>query len=697
MHRISILLFGLLGLYLGLIFYSNRTIFTSRFDADYWKDKYEHSQWKLPLSERTIGDDGLYMYEGYRIIRGDDPTTLNAEVPPLAKYLIGASILVLGNGYIYGFIITTLALVVVFTLTYILTGTILTSTLATILVALDPLIAKQFSLTMLDSLQLLFLLVCLLCITAALKIKHAGTQALLVAASGLSLGFFAEVKFPLFTPVVALIIVVALLQTKNWLRLTLVFLTSTIISYLIPYIPYFLMGHSFREWLGVQKWIIMFFLQSGLKPTYGSMATTLLFDRNQDLFTRTFELVPEWSPAWPVITILGIIGLIKIRRLGNKKLLFFPVVSTLICLLLFNSLIPFWTRYLVNVLPFLYIGATILLMNMHPGIGRVLFTLLISVNMIAVTPIIFPTPRETATQFFSDWEHGFFQDMYERTTEGNKIAINRGEFHRSGRTIWHDAQIESAEIQIDPYKWRTFVSPQYIPVTITYKTRNLGTFIEHSTIPFIREHGQWRAQWSWAHLIADLESTSVAETTVIPAKRGGLYAKNGTPLAIDQESLLIWLDPDLIVQETERQLFDTLEILFEKKIKAVHFHERYVRLADIHKPIPMGVVMTPLTPETQTKLKQFPAIRTTTAWGRFTTLHDTYIIGAVSNTLYVECCSLLYTTTSYDGADGVEKEYNDTLKGENGGSLVLKDASGNIKRIIIITSKRDGENVRLPY
>ena len=47
--------------YLGLVIYSNRALLFSRFDQVYWKDKYEQSQWKLPLSQRTIGDDGLYL------------------------------------------------------------------------------------------------------------------------------------------------------------------------------------------------------------------------------------------------------------------------------------------------------------------------------------------------------------------------------------------------------------------------------------------------------------------------------------------------------------------------------------------------------------------------------------------------------------------------------------------------------------
>src|SRR3990167_8189705 len=136
--------------HLALVLFTNRAVFFSKFDEVYWKDKYEHSQWKLPLSVRTLGDDGLYLYEGFRLIHGGDPTLLNAEVPPLGKYLIGLSILLFGNGHWYGFIVNASVIFLVYLLTK--------NMFVTALVATDPLITSQFPLTMLDSLQLMFLL-----------------------------------------------------------------------------------------------------------------------------------------------------------------------------------------------------------------------------------------------------------------------------------------------------------------------------------------------------------------------------------------------------------------------------------------------------------------------------------------------------------------------------------------------------------
>ncbi len=56
---------------------------------------------------------------------------------------------------------------------------------------------------------------------------------------------------------------------------------------------------------------------------------------------------------------------------------------------------------------------------------------------------------------------------------------------------------------------------------------------------------------------------------------------------------------------------------------------------------------------------------------------------------------MLYTTTAYDGIEGIEKERNDELKGYNGGTLVLEDKNGTLVRTILDVEKRDGKNVQL--
>ena len=67
------------------IVYLKQSDLSKEYDVSYWKDRFEHSQWQLPLSKRIIGDDGLYAYAGYKLISGSDPAVISPEVPPVGN------------------------------------------------------------------------------------------------------------------------------------------------------------------------------------------------------------------------------------------------------------------------------------------------------------------------------------------------------------------------------------------------------------------------------------------------------------------------------------------------------------------------------------------------------------------------------------------------------------------------------------
>src|SRR3990167_9217635 len=233
--KISILLIAFIVVHLLLIVYSNRGKFTEKFDPVYWKDKYEHSQWTLPQSKRVLGDEGLYLYVGYLLTNGANPTLLNAEAPPLAKYLLGLTIRIFNNPYIFGFVSSSLALLAFFIFCRILTGNLMISAMAASLFAADPLFSDQFSQAMLDSSYLLFLFL-LLSVFVAVARTSKKTEALIYATvGGLLLGLLSEIKFPLLSPVLALLFLFILFRKRNF-KAILLFLIFSFAGYLIPYL-----------------------------------------------------------------------------------------------------------------------------------------------------------------------------------------------------------------------------------------------------------------------------------------------------------------------------------------------------------------------------------------------------------------------------------------------------------------------------
>src|ERR1035437_8043544 len=89
--------FVIIVLQFSQIIYINRSLFTQKYDSSYWKDRYEHSQYVLPVSQRIIGDDGLYSYAGYRLINGESIENTATFKPPVGIYLLGFSIFAFHN------------------------------------------------------------------------------------------------------------------------------------------------------------------------------------------------------------------------------------------------------------------------------------------------------------------------------------------------------------------------------------------------------------------------------------------------------------------------------------------------------------------------------------------------------------------------------------------------------------------------
>ena len=689
MRRLPAFLFMFLVLYLGFVTYWNRALLFSRFDEHYWKDKYEQSQWKLPLSQRTIGDDGLYMYEGYRLIRGGDPITLNAEVPPLGKYLIGISILLFGNAHVFGFLTT----VTLIALTYVLSKIVFRQTLpalvAAVLVATDPLIINQVTLTMMDALQALFLML-FLTILFQIPSQTNARRTIISACCGFVLGLFSETKLPLLTPVLVVAGSVYLWRQTKRLRDIPVFLLCAGAGYLLPYAGYFLHGYTFIDWLKLQKWIVSFYSHGNISPTWGSSITTLIAGYYQNLFSRGWERAAEWSPAWAVLLFSSLVAIGTWIRSRSKDPKWGILFFTLCSVLGIYTIIPFWTRYLVTILPLLYIAASVTIMRLPKRTQLTLLCTLLLINVASTIPRLITTPKATAAQVIYNMEHMFFTDLYEDTTHSYRAQVDRETFRRFGLTTMAQGEIEHIEIAPEGPLPSGFTSPQTLNLNVTYFTRQLGSFTGNVSVPFVREDGRWRIPWQWSYMIPEFTETRSLETTLVPARRGAILASDKKPLAADSPGYAVWITPEKIDKSKEEALLSLLETVLDGRQPKVAIHQRIVGNTLSDRPVPIGVIPHPKTDPNVVALASFSGVTLTDAFFRETHPNNVVEIGQLTNTAYSECCTYYYSTTNYDGISGVEKTKNATLKGINGGRLVLKDAQGKIIRTFIEQTKRDG-------
>jgi len=374
-NKIFIILVFIFLINLFFRIYSYRNEYMSRFNSVYWEKRYELSQWSPKeacrnldphvnpktcqwddawynanknadesiLKKTSLGDDGLYTYVGWKYIHGNDPTLLNAEIPPLGKYLIGLSIIVFSNQNVFALLSGIFVLIAYYFLNKIIFKDKLLAFIPLFIFSFDPLFYTQIRAPFLDLLHLGFLL-----LTLIFFLK----KRFLIAA--IFLGCMISTKATASTFIIVVFTMLAYLLYVRDLRQVKNFLLSLPISlgvFLLTYAVYFFKGHSLIEFFGVQKWILNFYA-GGAKGDPTSAFQILLIG-NWPTWWGEIQRVQEWSILWSISLIACLYYFYKmvLRYKKHDTIIF---AFWIIIYLLFLAFIPVWPRYLLLILPFMY-------------------------------------------------------------------------------------------------------------------------------------------------------------------------------------------------------------------------------------------------------------------------------------------------------------------------------------------------------
>lgn len=341
--KITILLFVLFIIQFLFHIFQYKDNYFQKFDPTYWRDRYLKSQWVVPNSKNSIGDDGLYAHAGWEYIQGSDPSLLNAEIPPLGKYLIGLSEVIFQNQNIFALLSGIVVLICFYLLNKIIFKDKFISLIPVFLLSADPLFYSQLKAPYLDNLYLGFLI---------LTFYFILREKFLSATVFLGLMISVKATLPTFFLVtITVIIYLFYKKDKNLIPKFIYCLPVSILILLLTYARYFLLGHNFRDFLALQKWILNFY-QTGAQGSSNAVWQILLTG-NWSTWWGTTEKVGEWSILWPIALVASLFYAYRVfpRRRQFKSTLF---AFWLAVYLIFLSIIPVWPRYLLLILPFLY-------------------------------------------------------------------------------------------------------------------------------------------------------------------------------------------------------------------------------------------------------------------------------------------------------------------------------------------------------
>lgn len=670
------------------IIYFQRYNFAAKYDTEYWKDRYEHSQYELPLSKRTIGDDGLHAYAGYKLINGANPFSINIDKPPAGKYFLGLSIFIFQNPlYIVLFFGFCTLIVFYFIAKHFFKNNNL-ALFATTFLFLDPLFFSQFWITTLDLIQLSFLLLNILLLINVEKLRR--WSILVATVSGLSLGIFAEVKPPIIFPVIFILETIFVFY-KGFKKEYLFFLLGLMFGIVLPYLRFIYLGNDIIDILKVHKFMASIYLQSQLKTHIEAIWMTLLTGKFPNIVTGSLINVSEWWILWPVITLFGIT--MAIYSLFSKSITVLSkgfAVFLLIVLILF-TVIPSYPRYLVIIFPFLYLFG-IKFMQIFLGRDKLIAMCLVLLTYGIVNSFLFllPKPESSLNGFYYNLSHLYFHDIYQENIVRNALGLTRSQFRHIANKAFDDARIRVIEIKELNKNIPIFATKGNVKIGITYKTQDLGSFYEEKVIELVQKEGIWKIKWDWNLVFNGFSPDFIVQTEMVLGKRGSIISASGEILAQDYSSYLVSVNPEKIDLKKENEMLKFISLIGD--VKAPHLQNAYLENSMPGTYVPLVTLFYPLDSKIRIKLLSFPGVKITPYPSRIYNGIDSL---TVSNTLYKECCTRIYSK-NYHGIAGLEGEYDSLLSGNDGGSILIKDRKGNIIKTILKRQSKIGQDVVVP-
>lgn len=331
-----------------------KEIYFQKYDSAYWQKRYEESGWaKGWEAEEGLGDAELYAYAGWRQIQGDDPTKINAEMPPLGKYFLGLSILLFKNQYFASLIFGALFLLLTFLISRKILLDLSWSLIPVFLLSLDGLFREDLATSMLD---LPFAVFVTLAFYLLLKGRenprwYPALAGSLAAVSGTKMYLAGFGLTGAITLYLAFLFLFFRYRDLFWF---LISLPIFLLVYFGSYMVYFLNHHNLWDFKYLHFWVRHFArVQVTNYPPLEILRILYLGKWKTWWGGSGVIAVQSWNPLWTTGGILapaaGVISLLK-RDLNS----FILVLWVLTFLGIYSFGVPY-PRYLLPILPAIYI------------------------------------------------------------------------------------------------------------------------------------------------------------------------------------------------------------------------------------------------------------------------------------------------------------------------------------------------------
>lgn len=306
-------------------------------------------------------------------------------------------------------------------------------------------------------------------------------------------------------------------------------------------------------------------------------------------------------------------------------------------------------------------------------------------------------PEDIWQQYISLITEQKYDEMYNMITNSSKQQISQEEFVTRNKNIYEGIDMANLNVQISNIVEQEDKKTVKIYYTETMETSAGNIDFDNSVSLVLNDEKHYEIEWSHSLIFPQLSSTDKVRVKTIEAERGEIYDKNGVLLAGKGKISSVGIVPGKLGENRDSSIEQIANLLgisvdsINKSLSASWVKDdTFVPIKSVEKN----------QSDLKNQLLQIPGIKITTQSSRVYPLGEAaaHLVGYVQTVTAEDLENNKgkgYTSTSVIGKAGLEKQYEDRLKGTNGLEIYIEDEEGNRKAEIAKIEVKNGERINL--
>ena len=291
------------------------------------------------------------------------------------------------------------------------------------------------------------------------------------------------------------------------------------------------------------------------------------------------------------------------------------------------------------------------------------------------------------------WIKQDFKSMYNMLSTDSKSYIGEEEFLERYNNIYGAIEASNMDIQIVEEKERDKKSLE-IPFTMTINTMVGKIELKDFKATLVKEDEDYKIKWNESLIFPQMQPEDKVRVDDYYAKRGSILDRNGNFLAQDDIVKSIGIHPSKFENEKAAKIKSMAAIL---DISESYIEEQLAANTNPEYLVPIVSVLK-YDSEKLNNLSGIEGVQINNKNSRVYTGGESIgnLIGHVSPITAEELENNKdkgYSQTSLIGKAGIERVYEDTLRGQDGGEIYIE--RGEEKISIAKTEAKNGQDIKL--